>query len=637
VSACQAVTAGNPLLIRQLLGALEDSGVDPDADRVTEVNAIGPRAVSRTVLSRLARLPPSTVAVARAAAILGEDPGLLELAAVAGADEAETAAAVAHLARADILRAEGSLGFVHPLVRDAVYSELPTAARGPEHGRAARVLSEFGASPERVAAQLLLTPPRADPWVVTQLRDAAEVAMRRGAPDAALRLLARAQAEPPSRDQRAALALELGGSAAYIRGPAGVEPLEQAYAGLEDPVTRARAAIRLSHLLLFVRSPSAGITVAKRAMAELPDGHDDLLDGLRAIRLIGVQFGAPDPEASGTLDAVRRGPRGTGPGARALTAVTALAVALGDGTSAEASALAREAFAGEGMAGFEVTAPVALATAVLTLGEPDEGLRAVNAYRLHARRQGEILGSIGAELWGGFAQLLAGDLRGAIESLDRAHEGEQLWGTKLDAVMAYSSAFLTQAWVERGDPVRAREMSDRMVDVGGASDGARFWMVCRSALLIAEGDPEAALDLSTRVGPLYDPGTNPIWAPWRSVQARALAALGRIEEANAIALEELALAERVAAPWAVGRIHRLLAQIGGPDALQHARQAVSLLSTSSARLELAKAHAFLGEHLAARNDRAGAAEAVRLALNGARECGADALAARAQAALASLG
>jgi len=317
--------------------------------------------------------------------------------------------------------------------------------------------------------------------------------------------------------------------------------------------------------------------------------------------------------------------------------MTALAVALGDGTSAEASALAREAFAGEGMAGFEVTAPVALATAVLTLGEPGEGLRAINAYRTHARRQGEILGSIGAELWGGFAQLLAGDLREAIESLDRAHEGEQLWGTKLDAVMAYSSAFLTQAWVERGDPARAREMSDRMGDVSGASDGARFWMVCRSALLIAEGDPEAALDLSARVAPLYAPGTNPIWAPWRSVQARALSALGRIGEANAIALEELALAERVAAPWAVGRIHRLLAQIGGPDALQHARQAVALLSTSSARLELAKAQAFLGEHLAARDDRVGAAEAFRRALDGARQCGADALAARADAALSSLG
>jgi len=633
VAACHDVTAGNPLLVRQLLGALEDEGVDPDAARAAEVRAIGPRAVSRTVLARLTRMSESTVAVARAAAILGEQPGLPALAGVAGTKEAAAAAAVARLVRAEILRAEEPLGFVHPLVRDAVYAELPAAARGLEHARAARVLSELGASPERVAAQLLLAPPRADPWVVTQLRDAADVAMRRGAPDAALRLLERAQAEPPSPDQRAALALELGGSAAYIRGPAGVEPLERAYAGLTDPLARARAAIRLSHLLLFVRSPEEGVAVARRAMSELPKGHDDLGDGLRAIRLIGVQFGASDPEAPATMDAVRRGPRGSGPGARALTALTALAVALDRGPAAEASALAREAFAGEGMAGFEVTAPVALATAVLTLGEPGEGLRAVERYRAHARSQGEVLGSIGAELWGGFAQLLVGDLRGAVEALERASEGEQLWGTKLDAVMAYSSAFLTQAWVERGDPVRAREMSDRMVDVAGASDGARFWNACRGALLIAEGDPEGALQLTRSIARLWPAHTNPVWAPWRGVQARALAALGRVDEANAVALEELGVAERVAAPWVIGRCRRLLAQVGGPGALEHAREAVALLGRTSARLELAKAEAALGEHLAASGDVAGARESLRRALDGARWCGADALAARAEAAL----
>jgi tetratricopeptide (TPR) repeat protein len=176
-----------------------------------------------------------------------------------------------------------------------------------------------------------------------------------------------------------------------------------------------------------------------------------------------------------------------------------------------------------------------------------------------------------------------------------------------------------------------------MVDVRGASDGARFWMVCRGALLIAEGDPEAALRLIERVAPLYAPATNPIWAPWRSVKARALAALGRVEQADAVALEELALAQRVAAPWAIGRIHRLLAQIGGPDALRHARRAVALLSQSSARLELAKAQAALGECLAAEGDRDGAAEALTSALEHARWCGADALYERAETALGALG
>jgi hypothetical protein len=75
---------------------------------------------------------------------------------------------------------------------------------------------------------------------------------------------------------------------------------------------------------------------------------------------------------------------------------------------------------------------------------------------------------------------------------------------------------------------------------------------------------------------------------------------------------------------------------GGPDALAHARQAVALLSKHSARLELAKAESALGEHLAVAGDLTGAAQALRRALDGARLCGADGLAARVESTLAGL-
>ena len=101
--------------------------------------------------------------------------------------------------RAEILRADEPLGFVHPLVRDAVYGELPAARRGLEHARAARLLATLGASPERVAAQLMLAPPRGDAWVVERLREAAAIAIERGAPDAAL---AHLSARAPSRRRR---------------------------------------------------------------------------------------------------------------------------------------------------------------------------------------------------------------------------------------------------------------------------------------------------------------------------------------------------------------------------------------------------------------------------------------------------
>src|SRR5262249_46017294 len=123
-AACQEVTAGNPLLVRQLLAALAAEHVAPSTAGAAEVRAIGSKAVSRTVLPRLARMDTEAVAVARAVAILGDDPGVAALSALAGIGPAAVLDAVESLARTDILRADAPLGFVHPLVRDAVYGEM---------------------------------------------------------------------------------------------------------------------------------------------------------------------------------------------------------------------------------------------------------------------------------------------------------------------------------------------------------------------------------------------------------------------------------------------------------------------------------------------------------------------------------
>ena len=129
-AACAEATGGNPLLLRQLLTSLEADGVKPDAASVEVVADIGPRAVSRTVLIRLARLPDEAVSVARAVAVLGESADLPTVATLAELPEQEVAAQTAALARAEILRAEPPLGFVHPLVRDAdLQGALPRPPR----------------------------------------------------------------------------------------------------------------------------------------------------------------------------------------------------------------------------------------------------------------------------------------------------------------------------------------------------------------------------------------------------------------------------------------------------------------------------------------------------------------------------
>ena len=134
------------------------------------MRGIGSRAVSRTVLLRLSRLREEAAAVARAVAVLGESSGLPAVAALTGLDEAGVARAAGELARADILRPDPPLGFVHPLVRDAVYLDIPAGERELQHGRAADALACANASDEEVAAQLVHAPRRGDPSTVERLR-----------------------------------------------------------------------------------------------------------------------------------------------------------------------------------------------------------------------------------------------------------------------------------------------------------------------------------------------------------------------------------------------------------------------------------------------------------------------------------
>ncbi len=209
LAACDRTTAGNPFLVCQLVRALAEGGIRPDASHADQVVAIGSRAVSSRVMLRLRRLPADVVNVARAGAVLGDGAALPTVAALAGVSEARTAEALAVLARAEIVRDEQPLAFVHPLVRDAVYQALPAAERELCHERAAAVLRTARMSDEQVAAQVLLAPSRGDESVVTLLRTAARGAADRGASESAVTYLRRALAESPVGSWRREIMLEL--------------------------------------------------------------------------------------------------------------------------------------------------------------------------------------------------------------------------------------------------------------------------------------------------------------------------------------------------------------------------------------------------------------------------------------------
>jgi hypothetical protein len=234
-AACHASSGGNPLLLRQLLRALEADGLRPDAANAELVRDIGPRAVSRTVLLRLARLPAEAIAVARALAVLGEGAELPSAAKLAEVDEERAAQATGELARVEILRPEPPLGFTYPLVRDAVYRELPAGERALQHARAAELLRGGGADADQVAAQLLHAPCRGRPWATELLHAAGRAAKLRGAGDSAVAYLRRALEEPPSRERRPDLVFELGLAETLVNGPAAVQHLTEAYTSHSRP------------------------------------------------------------------------------------------------------------------------------------------------------------------------------------------------------------------------------------------------------------------------------------------------------------------------------------------------------------------------------------------------------------------
>ncbi len=264
-TACHAATSGNPLLLHELLGTLDAEGVRPDAAHVATVAELGPRAASRAVLVRLARLSQPAVKLARAAAILGDDAELSTVVALAAIEVQDAGAAVASLVRAEVLREGTPLGFVHPVVAGAVLADMGTVERAVRHERAARLLADGGAPVERVAAHLLASPANGEGWVVETLTRAATAALRKGAAESAVAYLGRALGEPPEAKRRAQVLLELGRAEALTSGPAAVAHLGEAYELLDDERERAVAAQLLGRVLLVTGNTAEAAALVRRS------------------------------------------------------------------------------------------------------------------------------------------------------------------------------------------------------------------------------------------------------------------------------------------------------------------------------------------------------------------------------------
>ena len=630
VSACHRMTSGNPLLLRQLLRALADEGIPPDVSHVDTVRAVGSRAVSALVTLRLRRMSSAVTAAARAVAVLGEAAGLPTVAALAQLPEDQVAAALDTLSRSEILADEHHLTFVHPLIREAVYDDLPAGERALHHERAASILRQQGAAPEQVAAHLLRAPRRGSAVTVDLLRAAARTTMTRGASDAAVLLLRRALEEPVPGDERADVLVELGLVETLVDGPAGVAHLAEAYTLLDDDQVRARVGMVIARTHVFVSPPGVATDFAAAAAAAVPPGLDDERQGLVALqRITGFMHGLPEA-------GYRAGPvpevSGDGDGARMLAAVLGYELLRDGEDRARAVELCRFALARDRLLAVDNGLLWIVAANVLLLADEDLGDFWDRALaRAHAT--GGLFAALSVNLWRGFTQWRHGHLDDALQSLADATEQQRMWGIS-DVSATYAAAFTLGVQLDRGDLSEASASLETARTLPWLGEGGRLVREGAARLLVEEGRPADALDLLT--APVDHPEVvNPAWAPWRSLKARALAGLGRVEEAVALADEEVALLRRWGAPSFLGSSLRLRGELRGPDGTADLREAVALLSGSPAVLDAARARLSLG-----RSPEVEETEAVALvqgALDMARACGARAVARDAAAALAQRG
>jgi DNA-binding CsgD family transcriptional regulator len=202
-----AGAAGNPLYVTELVAALARSSslTITDAGAAELASGSAPGSLSAAIADRLGFVGGPVRELLRAAALLGMDFAVPDLAIVLGRSVADLIPAVDEACAVGVLAESGhGLGFRHPLIRAALYEEMPRPVRAAWHRDAGRALVEAGAPADRVARQMLRavgglggTTEPMDQWMLNWLARTADPLVGQ-APGVAAELLTRAIASSPA-------------------------------------------------------------------------------------------------------------------------------------------------------------------------------------------------------------------------------------------------------------------------------------------------------------------------------------------------------------------------------------------------------------------------------------------------------
>src|SRR6516225_4030741 len=221
--------AGNPLYLTELVAALARSASLTVTDAGTATAEPGggfaPRSLAAAIADRLSFVSGPVREVLRAAALLGAGFAVADLAIVLGGRVADLLPALDEARVAGVLaESDGEMRFRHPLIRAALYYEMPVTVRAAWHRDAGRAFASAGVSADRVARQMLqafggsrdVAEP-VDNWMLDWLAQAARSLVGQ-APRVAAELLARALADTPADSAHRGVLESLLADALYRTG-----------------------------------------------------------------------------------------------------------------------------------------------------------------------------------------------------------------------------------------------------------------------------------------------------------------------------------------------------------------------------------------------------------------------------------
>jgi DNA-binding NarL/FixJ family response regulator len=636
-STCFELTQGNPFLVRAVLDAFASDGRSPDALGAQQLRAHTPPTVARVVEQRLRVLPAHAQRLLAALAVLEQAPRPHTAQQLAELDEQAAASAADVLIRSELVRADGS-ALVHPIVRGAVFDRLSPFERCELHGRAARLLAREAADADLVAAHVLASQPAADPWAVAVLRQAAERATSRGAPDLAAQYLRRAIAEPPAIAERPRVLFSLGLAELAGGGLTGFARLQEALETESEPTELERMAVRAAQM----HFTQGRFREAANALAPALDAGSEQAEA----QLLGMALLDYDLlRELGGLEAVARRAGAHGDDPRFLAVVAWIAAMRQPPAKAVLELAERALASGRFSVEHQPQALTSAVAAVMVSGGLTTA-RTIWDEAVHAARERGAVAHLNFALvmhagvlhrLGEVAHAEA-DLREILERALPAAPDPMEWRASIPWLL---SPFI-EALLERDKRDEAAQWLALSGLEGDYPELLQFTYLLDSVgqLRLAQGRIAEAVALLSECGARQRAWgiENPALVPWRSHLAQALARAGEREQALELAEEEVHRARAFGATRELGLALRVrgtaLGDRAGADSLA---EAVALLERSEARLDYAKALVQQGIALHHTGASAQARDPLRLGMDVATRCGALAVASVARAELVAAG